>query len=277
MNTIIICPKEVIHFSNEFFSSRVSKYPSSFSFISKEKGFSFFLPGDRPKPGIRRRYSAHFSYWRDTRGWTPGSHFQLHRQPRLIRIRRVLCKFQAVGRTGRNYRPLRPRFLGSKGSLHSGSLPSAKHNRSVSHCELTSHQFISSYAYTRFHRVLYPPIFFVCENKTAHPPPFRIIVARKYICHVRAVKKIQIFHTDMLENVFMTYYARWRKLKQEISLFISVSLDWFCLQIVVSSRNAVVEKLDNEFFNSWLMANVKTRYGINKRYDAIVKELAMST
>lgn len=81
----------------------------------------------------------------------------------------------------------------------------------------------------------------------------------------------------MLENVFMTYYARWRKLKQEISLFISVSLDWFCLQIVVSSRNAVVEKLDNEFFNSWLMANVKTRYGINKRYDAIVKELAMST
>lgn len=68
MNTIIICPKEMIHFSNEFFSSRVSKYPSSFSFISKEKGFSFFLPGDRPKPGIRRRYSAHFSYWRDTRG-----------------------------------------------------------------------------------------------------------------------------------------------------------------------------------------------------------------
>lgn len=274
MNTIIICPKEVIHFSNEFFSSRVSKYPSSFSFISKEKGFSFFLPGDRPKPGIRRRYSAHFSYWRDTRGWTPGSHFQLHRQPRLIRIRRVLCKFQAVGRTGRNYRPLRPRFLGSKGSLHSGSLPSAKHNRSVSYCEFTSHQFISSYAYTRFHRVLYPPIFFVCENK------------RRILLHLESLLLESTSVTFALLRkskfsiqicIFMTYYARWRKLKQEISLFISVSLDWFCLQIVVSSRNAVVEKLDNEFFNSWLMANVKTRYGINKRYDAIVKELAMST
>lgn len=272
MNTIIIiCPR--IHFSNEFFSSRVSKYPSSFSFISKEKGFSFFLPGDRPKPGIRRRYSAHFSYWRDTRGWTPGSHFQLHRQPRLIRIQRVLCKFQAAGRTGHNYRPLRPRFLGSKGSLHSGSLPSAKHNRSVSHCELTSHQFISSYAYTRFHRVLYPPIFFVCENKTAHPPPFRIIVARKYICHVRAAKKIQIFHTDMyIYDVLCTL----EKIKTK-NFIIYIGFSRFCLQIVVSSRNAVVEKLDNEFFNSWLMANVKTRYGINKRYDAIVKELAMST
>lgn len=275
MNTIIICPKEVIHFSNEFFSSRVSKYPSSFSFISKEKGFSFFLPGDRPKPGIRRRYSAHFSYWRDTRGWTPGSHFQLHRQPRLIRIRRVLCKFQAVGRTGRNYRPLRPRFLGSKGSLHSGSLPSAKHNRSVSHCELTSHQFISSYAYTRFHRVLYPPIFFVCENKRRILP---------HLCESLLLESTSVTFALLRKSkfsiqicIFMTYYARWRKLKQEISLFISVSLDWFCLQIVVSSRNAVVEKLDNEFFNSWLMANVKTRYGINKRYDAIVKELAMST
>lgn len=121
---------------------------SLFVFIYLEGNrFWFFLPGDRPKPGIRRRYSAHFSYWRDRRGWTQGSHFQLRRLPRLIRIQRVLCKFQAAGRMERNYRPPHPRFLAWKGSLHSGSLPSAKHNRSVSHCELTSHQFISSYAY----------------------------------------------------------------------------------------------------------------------------------
>lgn len=67
----------------------------------------------------------------------------------------------------------------------------------------------------------------------------------------------------------------------------SVSLDWFCFDefadccfIPLHPWLTVVEKLDNEFFNSWLMANLKTQSDINKRndsiYDAIVKELAMS-
>lgn len=149
-NILFIRPKKRANiFPTNIFPPPALKYPSSFHlFWRKERDFDFSLPRDRPKPGIRRRYSVYFSYWRDTRGWTPGSHFQLHRLPRLIRIQRALCKFRVAGRTERSYRPLRPRSLAWKGSsLHSGSLPSAKHNRSVSHCQFTQQQFISSYTY----------------------------------------------------------------------------------------------------------------------------------
>lgn len=74
------------------------------------------------------------------------------------------------------------------------------------------------------------------------PPPFtRTIVAWKYICHIRATKKIQIFHTDIYMYDVLCILCILGKIKAKnfnryLYRFLSIDFVSTSLQIVVSSR-----------------------------------------
>lgn len=147
----------------------------------------------------------------------------------------------------RNYRPPHPRFLAWKGSLHSGSLPSAKHNRSISHCELTSHQFISS-TRTCSHRVLSPVFFAVYENKRRKifSPPSLLLHLHELLslestsvifALLRKSKfSIQIYIYDVLCILCILGKIKAKNFNRYLYRFLSIDFVSTNLQIVVSSR-----------------------------------------